>query len=406
VIRVFMAIKIANRALGRNLMRSILTMLGVIIGVGAVIAMVAIGQGAHASIRAKIASLGANSLVILPGSTTQSGVRLGWGGRATLRPADVKAIQQECPAIAYATPSVRTVTQVVYANQNWATSIQGTGIEYPSIREWPLVSGSWFTQQDVDAAGNVAVLGQTVADWLFGGMDPVGQVIQMKNMPFKVVGLLAPKGQSTQGQDQDDIIFMPYTTAQKKLIGITHIHSILASAVSNDMMAEAIEQITDLLRQRHRLLPWRENDFSIQPLADVAVAEEESSRTMTLLLGSIASISLLVGGIGIMNIMLVSVTERTREIGIRMAVGAKKRDILWQFLVEAMMLSFIGGLVGIGLGVSGSKLISSLAAWPSLVSWDAVALAFVFSGAVGIFFGFYPARKAAQLDPIQALRYE
>jgi putative ABC transport system permease protein len=401
VIRLFMAIKIAKRALGRNLMRSILTMLGVIIGVGAVIAMVAIGQGAHASIRAKIASLGANSLVILPGSTTQSGVRLGWGGRATLRPADVKAIQQECPAVASATPSVRTVTQVVYANQNWATSI-----EYPTIREWPLASGSWFTQQDVDAAGKVAVLGQTVADWLFGSMDPVGQVIQMKNMPFKVVGLLASKGQSTQGQDQDDIIFMPYTTAQKKLIGITHIHSILLSAVSNEMMAEAIEQITALLRQRHRLLPWRENDFSIQPLADVAVAEEESSRTMTLLLGSIASISLLVGGIGIMNIMLVSVTERTREIGIRMAVGAKKRDILWQFLVEAMMLSFIGGLVGIGLGVSGSKLISSLAAWPSLVSWDAVALAFVFSGAVGIFFGFYPARRAAQLDPIQALRYE
>ena len=216
MIRLFMAIKIAQRALGRNLMRSTLTMLGVIIGVGAVIAMVAIGQGAHASIRAKIASLGANSMVILPGSTTQSGVRHGWGGRATLRPTDVKAIQQECPAIAYATPSVRTVTQVVYANQNWATSIQGTGIEYPMIREWPLVSGSWFTQQDVDAAGKVAVLGQTVADWLFGSMDPVGQVIQMKNMPFKVVGLLAPKGQSTQGQDQDDIIFIPYTTAQKK----------------------------------------------------------------------------------------------------------------------------------------------------------------------------------------------
>jgi putative ABC transport system permease protein len=404
--RLLMAIKIAKRALGRNLMRSMLTMLGVIIGVGAVIAMVSIGQGAHASIKAKIASLGANSLVILPGSTTQSGVRLGWGGRATLRPADVKAIQQECPAIAYATPSVRTVTQVVYANQNWATSIQGTGIEYPSIRDWPLASGSWFTQQDVDAAGKVVVLGQTVADWLFGSLDPVGQVIQMKNMPFKVVGLLAAKGQSTQGQDQDDIVFMPYTTAQKKFMGIRHIHSILASAASHEMMTEAIEQITALLRQRHRLLPWRENDFSIRPLADVAIAEEESSRTMTLLLGSIASISLLVGGIGIMNIMLVSVTERTHEIGIRMAVGAKKRDILWQFLVEAMMLSCLGGLVGIGLGVSGSKLISSLAAWPSLLSWDAIALAFLFSGAVGIFFGFYPARKAARLDPIQALRYE
>jgi putative ABC transport system permease protein len=404
--RELMAIKIAARALGRNLMRSVLTMLGVIIGVGAVIAMVAIGQGAHASIRAKIASLGANSLVVLPGSTTQSGVRIGWGGRATLRPADVKAIQQECPAIAYATAWVRTASQVVYANQNWATSIQGTGIEYPNIREWPLVAGSWFTQQDVDAAGKVAVLGQTVADWLFGGVDPVGQVIQTNNMPFKVIGLLTPKGQSTQGQDQDDTIFVPYTTAQKKLIGITHIYSILASAVSPELMAEGIEQITALLRQRHRLLPWQENDFSIQALADVAAAEEESSRIMTVLLGSIASISLLVGGIGIMNIMLVSVTERTREIGIRMAVGAKKRDILWQFLVEAMLLSVSGGLVGIGLGVGGSKLISSLAAWPSLVSWDAMALAFVFSGAVGIFFGFYPACKAAQLDPIQALRYE
>jgi putative ABC transport system permease protein len=406
VIRVLMAIKIAKRALGRNLLRSVLTMLGVIIGVGAVIAMIAIGQGAHASIRAKIASLGANSLVILPGSTTQSGVRLGWGGRATLRPADVRAIQQECPAIANVTPSVRTVSQVVYANQNWATSVQGTGIEYPNIREWPLVAGSWFTQQDVDAAGKVAVLGQTVADWLFGRMDPIGQVIQMKNMPFRVVGILAPKGQSPQGQDQDDIIFIPYTTAQKKLMGITYLHSILAAAVSHEMMGEAIEQITALLRQRHGLLPWRENDFSIQPLADVAAAQEESSRTMTLLLGSIASISLLVGGIGIMNIMLVSVTERTREIGIRMAVGAKKRDILWQFLVEAVMLSCLGGFVGVVLGVSGSKLISSLAAWPSLISWDAVALAFVFSGAVGVFFGFYPARKAARLDPIQALRYE
>ena len=404
--RLFMAIKIAKRALSRNLLRSVLTMLGVIIGVGAVIAMVAIGQGAHAAIKAKITSLGANSLVILPGSTTQGGVRYGWGGRATLRPQDVKAIQEECPAIAYATPSVRTVTQVIYANQNWATSIYGTGIEYPSIREWPIESGSWFTQQDVDAAGKVAVLGQTVAQWLFGSLDPVGQVIQMKNMPFRIIGVLAPKGQSTQEQDQDDIVFVPYTSAQKKLIGITHIYSILASAVSNEMMPEAIDQVTALLRQRHRLQPWQDNDFSIRPVADAAAAEEESSRILTLLLGSIASISLLVGGIGIMNIMLVSVTERTREIGIRMAVGAKKRDILWQFLVEAMLLSFMGGLVGIGLGVSGSKLISVLATWPSLISWDAVALAFAFSGAVGIFFGLYPARKAAQLDPIQALRHE
>ena len=406
VIRLLMTMRVARRALGRNKLRSALTMLGVIIGVGAVIAMVAIGQGAQASIRAKIASLGANSLIILPGSTTQNGVRYGWGGRATLRAADVKAIQNECPAVALVTPAVWTTTQVVYANQNWATTIQGTSIEYPDIREWPLLSGSWFMQEDVDTAGKVAVLGGTVADMLFEGIDPVGQVIQINNMPFRVVGLSTPKGQSTTGRDQDDIVFIPYTTAQTKVIGITHIHGILASAVSNAMMGQALDQITALLRQRHRLLPWQEDDFSLRPLADVAAAEEESSRIMTLLLGSIASISLLVGGIGIMNIMLVSVMERTREIGIRMAVGAKKRDILWQFLIEAMLLSLSGGIVGIGLGIGGSKLISTMAAWPSLISWNAVLLAFFFSGAVGIFFGFYPARKAAQLDPIQALRYE
>jgi putative ABC transport system permease protein len=406
MIRLLMTIKIAQRALGRNIMRSTLTMLGVIIGVGAVIAMVAIGQGAHASIRAKIASLGANSIIVLPGSTTQGGVRYGWGGRATLIAADVKAIQQECPAIALVTPTLRSVYQVVYANQNWATAVQGTGIDFPIIREWSLASGSWFEQQDVDGAGKVAVLGETVAVMLFGSMDPVGQVIQIRNIPFKVVGLLAAKGQSTMGQDQDDIVLIPYTTAQKKVIGTTSIHAILAAATSQDMMAEAVDQITALLRQRHRLLAWQENDFSVRPLADVAAAEEESSRVMTLLLGSIASISLLVGGIGIMNIMLVSVTERTREIGIRMAVGAKKRDILWQFLIEAMMLSLSGGVVGICLGVLGSEIISSVAEWPALISWNAVALAFFFSGAVGIFFGFYPARKAAQLEPIQALRYE
>jgi putative ABC transport system permease protein len=406
MIRFYMAIRIAHRALGRNKMRSALTMLGVIIGVGAVIAMVAIGQGAQASIGAKIASLGANTMIVLPGSTTQGGVRYGWGGRATLRPADVKAIEQECSAVALVTPQVRTVRQVVYANQNWATNIQGTGVEFPLIREWSLLSGGWFTQQDVDVAGKVAVLGETVATMLFGSMDPVGQVIQLHNMPFRVVGSLAPKGQSTMGQDQDDIIFIPYTTLQKRLVGITHIHSILATAVSSASIGQAVEQITGLLRQRHRLLPWQENDFSVRPLADVAAAEEASSQIMTLLLGSIASISLLVGGIGIMNIMLVSVTERTREIGIRMAVGAKRRDILWQFLIEAMLLSLSGGVVGVAFGIGGSKIISAMAQWPSLLSWNAVALAFLFSGAVGIFFGFYPAQKAAQLEPIQALRYE
>jgi putative ABC transport system permease protein len=305
-----------------------------------------------------------------------------------------------------ATPTVRTVSQVVYANQNWATTIQGTGIEYPLIRDWPLLAGSWFTQQDVDAAAKVAVVGRTVGDMLFGNRDPVGQVMRIKNMPFKVIVALAPKGQSAWGQDQDDTVIIPYTTAHKRVLGISYIQTILASATSSDEVGQAVDQITALLRQRHRILPGQEDDFSVRSLADIAAAEEASSRIMTLLLGSIASISLLVGGIGIMNIMLVSVTERTREIGIRMAVGAKRRDILLQFLIEAMVLSILGGVMGIGLGAAGSKVISALAEWPALISWNAVALAFAFSGVVGIFFGLYPARKAARLEPIQALRYE
>ena len=404
--QVLMAIRIAHRALRRNTLRSALTMLGVIIGVAAVIAMLAIGQGAQAAIRAQIASLGSHTLIIQPGSLTQSGVRYGWGSRTTLRAADIQAILKECPAIANATPFLRGGFQVVYANQNWPTTVQGTGIEYPSIREWALASGEWFTSQEIDAASKVAVLGETVRAMLFGSVDPVGQVMQMNNRPFRIIGVLEAKGQSAWGQDQDDIIFIPYTTMQKKMWGVSHIHGILAAAGSNAELPQAIEQITGLLRQRHLLQPWQENDFSVQPLADMAAAEEESTRVMTLLLGSIASISLLVGGIGIMNIMLVSVTERTREIGIRLAVGAKRRDILWQFLVEALTLSLSGGVVGIVLGLVGSQLVSTTAGWPLLISWDAVALAVAFAGAVGIFFGFYPARKAAQLDPIQALRYE
>jgi putative ABC transport system permease protein len=368
--------------------------------------MLAIGQGAQAALRAQIASLGAYTLVVQPGSTTQSGVRYGWGSRTTLRAADVQAVLKECPAVAYATPILRGGFQVVYTNQNWPTAVQGTGIEYPIIREWTMASGEWFTSQDIDAASKVAVLGHTVRAMLFGSVDPLGQVIQIHNRPFRVVGVLEAKGQSAWGQDQDDMIFIPYTTMQKKVWRATHIHSILASAGNSAELPQAIEQITTLLRQRHRLQPWQENDFSIQPLADMAAAEEESTRVMTLLLGSIASISLLVGGIGIMNIMLVSVTERTREIGIRLAVGAKQQDILWQFLVEALLLSLSGGVVGIALGLAGSQLVSRAAGWPLLVSWGAVALAFAFAGVVGIFFGFYPARKAAQLDPIQALRYE
>jgi putative ABC transport system permease protein len=404
--QVLMAIRIAHRALQRNAMRSALTMLGVIIGVAAVIAMLAIGQGAQAAIRAQVASLGSYTLVVQPGSMTQSGLRYGWGSRTTLRIADVQAILDECPAVASATPLLRGGYQVVYTNQNWPTTVQGTGIEYPTIREWALASGEWFSSQEIDAASKVAVLGETARVQLFGSVDPVGQMIQMGNIPFRVMGVLEPKGQSAWGQDQDDIIFVPITTMQKKLSRWSGIHNILAAAGSNDALPQAIEQVTALLRQRHRLQPWQDNDFSIQPLADMAAVEEESTRVMTLLLGSIASISLLVGGIGIMNIMLVSVTERTREIGIRLAVGAKQKDILWQFLVEALTLSLSGGVVGIGLGLAGSQIVSTTAGWPLLISWSAMALAFAFSGAVGIFFGFYPARKAAQLDPIQALRYE
>jgi putative ABC transport system permease protein len=406
MIQALMAMRIAHRALRRNPMRSALTMLGVIIGVAAVIAMLAIGQGAQAAIRAQIASLGANTLMVQPGSTTQSGVRYGWGSRTSLRMPDVHAILKECPAVALATPALRGGYQVVYMNQNWPTMVQGTGVEYPDIREWPLASGEWFTSQDVDAASKVAILGETVRQMLFEGVEPLEQVLQIKNMPFRVIGVLEPKGQSAWGQDQDDIIFIPYTTAQKKVIGTTVIYNILATAGSSAELPQAVEQMTALLRQRHRLQPWQENDFSIQPLADMAAAEEASTRVMTILLGSIASVSLLVGGIGIMNIMLVSVTERTREIGIRLAIGARQRDILWQFVVEALTLSVSGGLVGIGLGLAGSQLLSVAAGWPLLISWQSVALAFAFAGAVGIFFGFYPARKAAQLDPIQALRYE
>jgi putative ABC transport system permease protein len=405
--QVLTAIRIAHRALRRNTLRSTLTMLGVIIGVAAVIAMLAIGQGAQAAIRAQIASLGSHALVIQPGSMTQSGVRYGWGSRTTLRAPDVQAILTDCPAVTYATPLVRGGGyQVIYTNQNWPTTVQGTGVEYLTIREWAVAAGEWFTAQEIDAASKVAVLGETVRAQLFGSVDPVGQIIQVCNIPFRVMGVLEAKGQSAWGQDQDDIILIPYTTMQKKVWKWTGITGILAAAGSNAELPQAIEQVTALLRQRHRLQPWQENDFSIQLLADMAAAEEESTRVMTLLLGSIASISLLVGGIGIMNIMLVSVTERTREIGIRLAVGAKQKDILWQFLVEALTLSLSGGVVGIVLGLAGSQLVSTTAGWPLLISWSAMALAFAFSGAVGIFFGFYPARKAAQLDPIQALRYE
>jgi putative ABC transport system permease protein len=354
--------------------------------------------------------MGNNMLIILSGSVTQGGVRTGSGGRATLRVSDAKAIQRECPAVSAVTYSRRQVQQVVIGNQNWSTAIHGVSPEYQAVRDWPLAAGRFLTKQDEDSAATVAVLGQTVVDNLFGpGQNPVDQVIRIKNVPFRVVGVLIPKGQSTQGSDQDDTVLIPFSTAERKVIGTSMlgtVGSIMVSAVSPALIPEAERQIKAVLRERHRLKRGQDDDFMIRNLADVAATAQSTSQSMSILLASVASVSLLVGGIGIMNIMLVSVTERTREIGIRMAVGAKRRDILTQFLLEAVVLSTIGGLCGVLLGVVGSQLVSSIAAWPTVVPVEAITLAVVFSGAVGIFFGFYPARKAARLDPIQALRYE
>jgi putative ABC transport system permease protein len=401
-----MTLRIALRALGRNKLRAFLTMLGIIIGVAAVIAMVAIGEGAKATIRAQIASLGTNVLIILPGSLNQGGVRGGFGGVNTLVDGDAKAIAQEVRAVAFASPVLRRNEQVVAANLNWATLAHGVAPEYQQIRDWNIAQGRFIHDGDIESAAKVAVLGQTVVNNLFGNDDPLDAVIRIRNIPFRVVGVLAPKGQSSQGTDQDDTIMIPYTTMQKRLMRITHVQSIVVSAVSAARVPEAQEQITALLRQRHRIGPDREDDFSIRNLSDIAAAASGSAQVMAILLGSVASISLLVGGIGIMNIMLVSVTERTREIGIRMAVGARSRDIMLQFLVEAVVMAATGGLLGVLFGIGSSKVLSNWAQWPTLISPSMVAVAFFFSGTVGVFFGFYPAKKAATLDPIEALRYE
>ena len=400
------AFKVAVRALARNTMRSALTMLGIIIGVGAVIAMIAVGQGAKAQVEAQIASIGSNMLMVFPGSTTQAGVRAGAGTASTLTEEDAKAIEKELSAARLAAPSLRTVAQVVSANQNWSTAVTGSAPSFFIVRDWSMESGSPFTQSDVDGATKVAVIGKTVAANLFGAQDPVGEIIRIRNIPFKVVGVLAPKGQSAMGQDQDDTVIIPISTLQKRIMGVTHIGAILVSANSPQETVVAEEQIRLLLRQRHRIPPGQDDDFSVRNMADIATAAEESSRVMTLLLGSIASVSLIVGGIGIMNIMLVSVTERTREIGVRMAVGARGRDILLQFLMEAVVLSLMGGLLGAAIGVAGSKVISVFVQWPTIVSPGSIVLAFAFSILIGIFFGLYPARRAASLNPIEALRYE
>jgi putative ABC transport system permease protein len=407
--RLLASLRIALRALLVNKMRSALTMLGIIIGVGAVIAMVAVGSGAQRRIAEQIASMGSNLLMVMSGSSTSGGMRFGAGTVPTLTSDDAKAIQTEIPGVKYVAPSVNGIAQVVYGNQNWATLIIGTTPEVLDIREWTLFSGRPFTQQDVEGATKVCLLGKTVVENLFGGIDPIGEIVRIKKVPFTVTGVLSPKGQSTWGQDQDDIIFVPLTTGQKRLFGMQFpgmVRTIAVQARGPDVIKEVEDQITDLLRQRHRIQPNQENDFSVRNLTEVMSSAEQSAKVMSLLLGAIASISLIVGGIGIMNIMLVSVTERTREIGIRMAVGAKGRDVLLQFLIESLVLSLIGGIVGIGIGIGGTLILSTFTQWPVLISLNAVFLAFLFSGSVGVFFGFYPARKASLLNPIEALRYE
>jgi putative ABC transport system permease protein len=401
-----MTFRIALRALARNKLRAFLTMLGIIIGVGAVIAMVAIGEGAKSTIRAQIASLGTNVLIVLPGSNSQGGVRLGTGNVNTLLDSDARAIVRELRSVSFASPVLRRPEQVVAGNLNWGTLAQGVAPEFQQIRDWQVADGRFLHEGDMESAAKVAVIGETVARQLFGNDNPIDAVIRIRNIPFRVVGLLAPKGQTGQGTDQDDTLMIPYTTMQKRLMRITWVQSIVVKAVSAERVQEAQEQITLLLRQRHRISQDREDDFNIRNLSDIAEAAQTTARVMAVLLGSVASISLLVGGIGIMNIMLVSVTERTREIGIRMAVGARSRDIMLQFLVEAVVMAATGGLIGIFLGIGSSEVLKEWAQWPTLISPTIVAIAFLFSGAVGVFFGFYPAKKAANLDPIEALRYE
>jgi len=400
--------RVAIRALGRNKMRSFLTALGIIIGVGAVIAMVSIGEGAKRGIEDRFASMGTNLLFVSPGSRNVRGVHSGFGSFQTLKAEDAAAIE-ELPAVMFVSPAVNARAQVVYSNKNWNTSIQGTGARYPEVRAWDVEFGSYFDESHVRAAAKVCVLGADVKQNLFEDEDPVGQVVRVKRIPFKVLGVMKRRGESGGFGSRDDMIAVPYTTAMRRLQGIDYIQSVDVRAVSAALMPEAQRQIEELLRVRHRIAPGAEDDFQVRNMSEIAETAAESTKIMTILLGSIASISLLVGGIGIMNIMLVSVTERIREIGIRMAVGAREKDILLQFLTEAIVLSLIGGLIGIGFGIGSSRLIKKIQMFSSMntvVSVESVLLAFFFAAAIGIFFGFYPARKASRLDPIEALRYE
>jgi putative ABC transport system permease protein len=410
-VNILASARIAVRALRVNKLRSALTMLGIVIGVGAVIAMVAVGSGAQARVAEQIQSLGANIIIIWPGTVNQGGVRLGAGAQATLSEDDAWAIQRDIQLLQVVAPYVRGGAQVVYSNLNWATGILGVTPEYFAARDWEVISGRPLTREEVDGASKVALVGQTVARNLFGDEDPLGQVIRIKKVPFTVIGVMDRKGQNTWGQDQDDQILIPLSTAKTKVLGGNQakgraVGGITIKVREAALMKEAEQEIRELIRQRHRIQPFQDDDFNLRNLSEVLESQEAASRVLTTLLAAIASVSLLVGGIGIMNIMLVSVTERTREIGLRMAVGARGRDILTQFLVEAVTLSLIGGAIGVGFGLLASHAIAYFAEWRTLLQLDAILLAFGFSAAVGIFFGFYPARKAAGLNPIDALRYE
>ena len=403
--------RVAINALRLNKMRSSLTMLGIIIGVAAVIVMIAVGGGAQARIQSQIKSLGSNLMIILPGSTTASGVRLGAGANLNLTEDDAIAIAKEVPEVLFAAPSNRGGAQMIAGNNNWSTQIQGVTPDYFEVREWPLANGRMFEQAELAGSAKVVIIGQTVATQLFADADPLDQTVRIKNVPFTIIGILSKKGQSMLGQDQDDVVMIPISTHRNRLFGATQgklrrVGVIQVKVLEGASMKDAEEKIRDLMRQRQRTQPGQEDAFTIRNLTEILQAQEESSRIMALLLAAVASVSLVVGGIGIMNIMLVSVTERTREIGLRMAVGARGKDILNQFLVEAVTLSLIGGFVGIVLGVGGSFIIGKFAGWATELPFKAILLAVGFSGGIGIFFGFYPAHKASKLLPIEALRYE
>jgi putative ABC transport system permease protein len=405
-VNVVAILRIALKALRQNTLRTGLTMLGIVIGVGAVICVVAIGEGAAATVERAITNIGANMIWVEAGGVNRNGVRTGAFGTKSLVLEDFEIIKRQISVVTDVTPQVDTRIQVVYGNQNWGTTVRGVGPEYLALKGWSITRGGMYTDADVERAANVCVLGQTVVDQLFGAQDPIGETIRVKDQPCLVAGVLAVKGQSATGQDQDDTFLMPYTAAMKKIKGQTWLDDILMSATSAAVVDQAERDIAVLLRERHHIRPGTDDDFNLRHPTEIAEAVKQSTQTMEVLLAAIASVSLLVGGIGIMNIMLVSVTERTREIGLRQAVGARGRDVMRQFLVEAVILSLIGGAIGVGLGMAGAQTIADMFQWPTRVSSNAIVLAFGCSAAIGVFFGYYPARKAAQLDPIEALRFE